>query len=118
MKRIAGTAFVKVDGQQLELEGSMEAPLTDTTRETKMGSAGVAGFKETERMKYIKGTFFVPPGFPLEKLRAGIEMVVTADFANGFSDVLSGAVLVGEPALSADEGSTELEFNGSKGKWQ
>lgn len=118
MKRIAGTTFVKVDGEQLELEGGMEAPLTDTMRETKMGSAGVAGFKETERLKYIKGTYFMKPGFPLEKLRTATDMVVTADFANGFSYVLSGAVLVGEPALNPDEGTVELEFNGNSGNWQ
>ncbi|MEK6788508.1 MAG: phage tail tube protein [Pseudomonadota bacterium] len=118
MKRIAGTTFVKVDGQQLELEGKMEAPLTDTTRETKMGVAGVAGYKEMERLKYIKGTFYMRPDFPLEKLRTMTDAVVTADFANGFSYILSGAVLVGEPALDPSEGTVELEFNGTAGKWQ
>lgn len=116
-KRIAGTAFVKVNGRQLELEGKAEAPLMDVIRESKMGVNGVAGFKETARQPYIKGGFFVPPGFPLEELRTSTDAVVTVDFANGMSYVLSGAYLVGEPSLESDEGTTELEWNGVQGKW-
>lgn len=116
-KRIAGTAFVKVNGRQLELEGKLEAPLTSTVREMKAGSAGVVGFKESVRIPYIKGGFFVPPGFPLEEVRSATDVVVTADFANGMTYVLSGACVVGEPSLGSDEGTTELEWNGDQGKW-
>ena len=44
-KKLAGTCFVKVNGQQLELQGNMEFPLTLVQRETLLSTAGVAGFK-------------------------------------------------------------------------
>lgn len=115
--RVAGICYVKVDAEQLELKGSLECPLTDTQRETVMGSAGVAGFKETARMPYVKGTFIFLPGFPLAKLADGTDMTITAELANGKVYTLSGAYLVGEPAVKAEEGEVELEFNGVKGIW-
>jgi hypothetical protein len=32
--------------------------------------------------------------------------------------VLSGAYLVGEPAVNGEEGTIELQFEGTKGIWQ
>lgn len=38
-KRLAGTCYFKVDGQQLELQGNLEFPMAKVTRET-MASTG------------------------------------------------------------------------------
>lgn len=114
--RVAGICYFKVDGEQLELKGSLECPLTDLQRETVMGTAGVAGYKETARMPYVKGTFIFLPAFPLEKLN-GTNLTITVELANGKVYTLSGAYLVGEPAVKAEEGEVELEFNGVKGIW-
>ena len=46
-KRIAGTCYFKVNGEQLELSGNLEFPLNQVTRESKMSTLGVAGFGET-----------------------------------------------------------------------
>lgn len=116
-KRVGGTAYVKVNGRQYELTGNAEAPLMDKVRETKMGSAGVAGYTEKARLPYIKGTFVLPPGFPLREMQEATDAVVTVDFANGMSYVLTGAYVVGEPALGSDEGESEIEWNGNKGRW-
>lgn len=37
-KKIAGTCFVKVNGQQLELQGNIEFPLTSVQRETMLST--------------------------------------------------------------------------------
>ena len=42
-KKLAGTCFVKVNGNQLELEGNVEFPLCDVQRETMLSTTGVAG---------------------------------------------------------------------------
>ena len=52
-KKIAGTCFVKVNGQQLELQGNIEFPLTSVQRETMLSTTGVAGFKETVTAPYV-----------------------------------------------------------------
>lgn len=116
--RVAGTCFFKVDGEQLELKGSLECPITDKTLETVMGLTGVAGYKETHRAPYIKGSFIFTPAFPLDKLNEGRDLTITAELANGKVYTLSGAYLIGEPAAKGDDGEVELEFNGTKGLWQ
>ena len=46
-KRLAGTCYFKVDGQQLELQGNLEFPMAKVTRETMASTGGPVGFKET-----------------------------------------------------------------------
>lgn len=117
--KVAGTAYVKVDGDQLELksESGIEVPLFDKVRETVMGQSGPAGVKETARMPFVKGPFIVTPNFPLEKLNDAVDMTVTVEFVNGRVYTLSGAYVVGEVDYNSDTGEIEAEFNGVKGIW-
>lgn len=118
-KPIAGTAYVKVDGAQLELksDSGIKAPPFDKKRETVMGQSGVAGFKETALMPFVKGTFIVGTDFPRDKLNESTEMTVTVEYINGDVYTLSGAYLVGDSERDSDTGEIELEFNGLKGIW-
>jgi len=117
-KRVAGICFVKADSAQLEVQGGVECPASDTNRETVMGSAGPAGYKETARVPYIKLTAIVTPDFPRKTLAESTDMTITAELANGTTYVLSGAYMVGEPAINGEEGTIELQFEGTKGIWQ
>lgn len=117
-KRIAGTCFVKVDGEQLEVKGSLEIPLMNKTRETVMSTTGPAGFKETATAPYVKLTAIFGPDFPMEKLTEGTDMTITSELANGKVHTLSGAYVVGETPTKAEDGEIDLEFNGIKGVWQ
>lgn len=117
-KRVAGIAYIKVDGEQLEVEGSVECPLSSLKRETVMGLAGVAGYKETAVKPYVKLSAIVVPGFPLKKLQEATDMTITVELANGTVYTLSGAFVEGEPGIKGDEGTVELEFGGKDGKWQ
>lgn len=113
-KKVAGTCYVKTDGTQLTITGGVEAPLTDTTRESV-----VPGFyTETERIPYLNVTAVVTPDFPRKQLVEGTDMTITAEMANGSVYVLSGAYLVDEPAYAGDDGTCDLVFNGRKGIWQ
>lgn len=115
--KIAGTAYVKVDGDQLELksESGIEVPTISVKREAVMGQSGVAGVKETARTPSIKGSFIVGPNFPRQKLNDATDMTVTVEFINRKTYTLSGGFLVGEPTDNSDTGEVELEFNGIKG---
>ncbi|QZP28750.1 phage tail tube protein [Pseudomonas mosselii] len=42
-QKVAGTCFVKVDGDQLVITGGVECPLSDTKRETIMPALYSAG---------------------------------------------------------------------------
>lgn len=117
-KRIAGVCYIKVDGEQLEVKGSIECPLADNVKETQMGANGPAGYSEVAQRPYIKGSFFFLNNFPIEKLSTGVDMTITAELANGKTYVLSQAWKEGEAAISNDDGTVELEFSGMKGIWQ
>lgn len=117
-KRVAGICYIKVDGEQLEVEGGVECPLTDLKREAVMGLAGVAGMKETALEPYTKVTAIFTPEFPIEKIKNATDMTVTSEMANGKVYTLSGAYLRGEPSVKGDEGKVELDFGGKKGIWQ
>lgn len=115
--RVAGICYIKVDGEQLELKGSMEAPLMATKNETVMASAGVAGRKETPVAPYIKGKFVFTKNFPAKKLE-GDNLTITAEFANGKVYTISQGYVVGDVPVNGEEGEVDLEFNGKKGIWQ
>lgn len=116
--RVAGICYFKVDGEQLEVKGSIECPITDNVLEAVSGLSGVAGYKETHRVPFIKGAFIFTPNFPLQKLNEGRDLTITAELANGKVYTLSGAFVVGEPSAKGDDGEVEIEFNGLKGIWQ
>lgn len=117
-KRTAGTCYIKIDGQQLEIKGGMEAPIKSFKREAVNSTQRTVGFKETVVGPYVKVTAIVTADFPIDKLDTATDMTITAEFANGKVYVLSEAWLANEAPVKGDEGESELEFNGTSGVWQ
>lgn len=117
-KRIAGTMYLKIDGEQLEVSGGFECPGMEFKREAVLSATGVAGYKETVVKPYIKGTCLFVAGFPLNTLRTNTEMTATVEFANGKVYTLSSAFVENELPVKADDGTVELELAGTRGIWQ
>lgn len=117
-KRIAGTCFVKVDGEQLELSGSLAFPLNDVQRTTLTSAAGtVVGYSEITQVPYVSGTFFVKNDFPVETLKSSTSMTVTAECANGMVYTLSEAYLAGDSIeYSPQDGTVTLKWEGTRGE--
>lgn len=118
MARIAGTCYIKVDGEQLEVKGSVEVPLSDKKRENVMGLNGSAGFKEMAQEPYVNLTALFTSNFPLSKVTTGTDMTVTAELANGKVYTLTGAFLTDPGPVKVDDGEIELKFSGSLGEFQ
>lgn len=110
-KRIAGTCYINVDGKPLEIEGSVEFPLTSVTRETLAGVNGPAGYKETAKVPFLNVSAFIRDDFPLDALK-GDDMTITAELANGWVYTLEGAYLVGDVTANATDGNVTLNFEG------
>ena len=108
--RFAGTCFIKVDGVQLQMEGSVETPLLKYQRETKVSTSGVVGYSETPVTPYVKVTAYTDPD--------NDNMTVTAEMANGFVYTLQGAWLAGETAINNSDATVSLTFEGISGIWQ
>ncbi|MCW8918909.1 MAG: phage tail tube protein [Gammaproteobacteria bacterium] len=115
--RIAGTCYLKVDGEQLELSGSITCSMSGAEKEGLSGLSGVAGYKETPRVPFIEVEAYVPANFPVSTLEGMDDGTVTAELANGKTAVLSGAWLAGTVDVNGAEGTTSLKFEGLDGKW-
>jgi hypothetical protein len=118
MARAAGTLFVILNGNQLEVSlESVNAPAQEVIRETIMSTTGNAGYKETPQRQYLKFTAVFNPDFPLQTLRNISNGTLVANFANGTSYTLAGAYLEGETDIDAFEGKVAIEFSGTVGAW-
>lgn len=117
-KRVAGICYIKVDGDQLEVAGDIEVPLSEIKRETVMGLAGPAGLKEMALEPYVKLSAIFTPDFPIDTITKNTELTVTAELPNGRVYTLSGAFLRGESAVKPEDGKVDLDFGGKKGQWQ
>ncbi|KPC53028.1 phage tail tube protein [Amantichitinum ursilacus] len=117
-ERLAGTCFIKVNGQLLSIKGGLEAPLSDTKREPLLDSSGVAGFKETPVAPYVKVTALFKKDFPMDTVTNATDMSIQAEFANGKIYTLGDGWLANEAPAKGEEGEIELEFNGMRGNWQ
>jgi hypothetical protein len=115
-QKVAGTVYLKVDGQQLVITGGVECPIGNVIRETIEGAPGY--FSERDRAPYVNVEAVHTPDFPIDTVTNGTDMTVQAEFRNGKTFVLTGAYLVGEPASAGDDGKITLEFHGVTGVWQ
>lgn len=113
-QKVAGTCYIKVDGQQLVISGGVEAPLSKVKRETIVPGH----FKEEDLAPFLKVDAVKTPNFPMAKITEGTNMTITAEFKDGTSYVLSGAYLVDEANVTADDGKVALKFDGISGDWQ
>ena len=116
-KKIAGTAYVKANGQQIEVKGGAEVPLMDVKRETVMGSGRPAGYKETAIAPYAKLTALNLTAGDFKAITEADDLTITVEFANGRVYTLSDAWVEGEPSYKGEEGETDLEFSGMRGSW-
>ena len=112
--RIAGVAYLKVDGAQYFLSGKLTVSYGSVVREGLSGLSGVAGYKETPRVPSIEGEFFTTADISLKNLEAVTDATITAEMANGKNYVLSGAWSAGTADINAAEGTFTMKFEGLK----
>lgn len=77
-QRISGTCYITVDGEELNLSGSLQIPVNKYTRQAVTASGRVIGYSETPVVPSITGNFYVDSDFPLEKLRTATDMTIVA----------------------------------------
>ena len=110
--KISGTAFVKVDGAQLSLAGTMSLDPTRVEREGLVGLSGPVGYKEMNVVPFIEMEVFVTQDTNLETLRNATDVTVTAELANGKVFTLRNAWLASRLPINAVEGTLSIKFEG------
>lgn len=111
-QRIAGTAFLKVDGGIYPLRGNFTVSPSSLERAGISGQDFVHGFSEMPRVPYIEGDVSLVPDLSMDTVEAVVNSTVTAELANGKVYVLREAWCRSALELNTREGQTRIRFEG------
>jgi len=111
-QRIAGVAFLKVDGALYPLRGSFVVSPSSLERAGIAGQDYIHGFSELPRLPSISGDVSLDPNLSVDDIEAVVNATVTAELANGKTYVLREAWCTSALELNTREGSTRVVFQG------
>jgi len=109
---IAGTAFIKVDGNQYPLKGNFVVSPSPIERNGIAGQDYVHGYHEAPRVPYIEADISTLPEVSIEDLDASVDVTVTAELVNGNTYVLRNAWSRGPLEINTNDGQFRLRFEG------
>jgi hypothetical protein len=110
--RVAGTCFLKRDGVQYSLMGSLTIQPLSLEREGVSGLDGIHGFSERSVVPYIEAEITKTPELSLSTLEGVTDSTITAECADGTVYVLRNAWFAGLAELDAGEGKVTVKFEG------
>jgi hypothetical protein len=111
-QRIAGIAFLKVDGDLYPLRGNFTVSPSALERAGIAGQDYVHGYSELPRVPYIEGDVSTVPELSTENVESIVNSTVTAELANGKTYVLREAWCRAALELNTREGQMRLRFEG------
>jgi len=111
-QRIAGIAFLSVDGQQLALRGNFTVSPSSLERTMLAGQDGVHGYQELPRVPYIEGDLSTVPEMLLEDLQLGVDVTVVAQLANGMQYSLTGGTCKAAFENNTRDGQVRVRWEG------
>lgn len=110
--RIAGTAFLKVNGEQYPLRGNFTVSPSAVERAGIAGQDRVHGYSELPRVPFIEGDVSLVPELSTEDVEAVTDATVTAELANGKTYVLRNAWCKSALELNTHDGMVRVRFEG------
>jgi hypothetical protein len=111
-QRIAGIAFLKVDGAIYPLRGNFTVSPSALERAGIAGQDFVHGYSEAPRVPFIEGDVSLVPELSTDSIEAITNATVTAELANGKTYVLREAWCRSALELNTREGQTRVRFEG------
>jgi Phage tail tube protein len=111
-QRIAGIAFLQVDGFQLALRGNFTVSPSAVERTMLAGQDGVHGYQELPRVPYIEGDLSTMPTISLEDLESETDVTVVAQLANGIQYTLVGATCKAGLEANTRDGQVRVRWEG------
>ncbi len=112
-KRIAGIAFIRIDGKQYESSGSFTINTGEPMREGVVGTARVAGFKETPQIPTFEGKLLKTAELSVVDITSIVDSTVTIVDPTGGQHVLREAYFAGEGTYDTGEGEIAAKFEGA-----
>jgi len=111
-QRVAGTAFLMINGDQLALRGNFTVSPTSVERTMLAGQDGVHGFQELPRVPWIEGDITTMPDIFLEDLELETNVTVVAQLANHMQYTLIGATCKAGNDINTRDGITRVRWEG------
>jgi len=111
-QRIAGIAFLKVDGAIYPLRGNFTVSPSSLERAGLSGQDFVHGYSEMPRVPFIEGDVSLAPDLSTDTVEQVTNATVTAELANGKTYVLREAWCRSALELNTREGQMRVRFEG------
>ncbi|MDB5853292.1 MAG: phage tail protein [Herminiimonas sp.] len=108
--RLAGVAYVTVDGQSYMLAGDLGYSPSKISRETLVGQDRVHGYSEKPHAGYISGTFRDAGGLTVAAFNAMTNVTVVAELANGKTVILRNGWTIEAQEVKTSEGTFEVKW--------
>lgn len=112
MARVAGIAYIRVNGRQLPLKGSFMVSPSSFERSKVVGQDYVHGTAINPRAPFIEGDITLIRDLSIEDLDAIEGATVTAELANGRGYVLRNADCKSAHELNTKDGQVRVRFEG------
>lgn len=110
--RLAGTAFIAVDGQNYMLSGDLAYSPSGVSRETLTGQDRVHGYSEKPKQGSISGTLRDAGGLSVASFNAMTNVTVTLELANGKTVLGRNMWTVEAQEVKTAEGTFEVKWEG------
>jgi len=117
MAKVAGTCFLKVNGEQYSLRGNMTISLGGYERSSVSGLDQYHGVIEKPRASFIQADITDTDGLDLKVLENLNNVTVTVELINGKVAILRQATQISALELKADDGTISVRFEGPEGEW-
>jgi len=111
-QRIAGIAFLKVDGALYPLRGNFTVSPSAIERAGIAGQDYIHGYSELPRLPVVSGDVSLVPELSMTDVEGVTNATVTAELANGKTYVLREAWCTSALELNTREGQTRITFQG------
>jgi len=110
--RLAGVAYLSVDGQSYMLAGEVSYSVSRVKRESLSGPSGVQGYSEMPIPGSISGQFRDAGGLTVAKFNAMTNVSVTVELANGKTIVGRNMWTVDSQEVKSGEATFDVKFEG------
>lgn len=113
-RRLAGVAYITVDGTTYMLAADLTYSPSSVTRETLTGMDGVHGYSEKPKAGFISGTFRDAGSLSVAAFNAMTNVTVTVELANGKVVTARNAWTTDAQEVKAAEGTFDVRFDSAQ----
>src|SRR5471032_1815847 len=110
--RLAGIAYISVDGQNYMLSGDLSYSVSTVSRDTVGGQDRIHGYSEKPKAGSISGTLRDAGGLSVASFNAMTNNTVTLELANGKMIIGRNMWTVEAQEVKTAEGTFEVKWEG------